>query len=72
MSAASHNDIKRTASPPQKPLPLRLRPGARWVTATALMTFVLGTYAYTLRSVSQEDFSDIDESGNKIRERPQV
>lgn len=38
--------------------------------ALALMTFVGLTFAYTIRSVSQEDFSDVDERGFQRDTKP--
>jgi hypothetical protein len=54
------------------PVPWRLRPGAKFLTAGLLALGVGWTFFYTMRSVSQDDFADIDDSGNKIRERPRV
>jgi hypothetical protein len=63
--------------PPHQParppvLPWRLRPSSKFVTAGLLALGVGWTFFYTMRSVSQDDFADIDDSGNKVRERPRV
>jgi len=40
------------------------RKTGNFVILGALSAFVLGTYAYTILAVSQDDFSDVDSKGN--------
>lgn len=51
-------------------VPFRMTVGGRMVTLSVLLAFISGSFVYTITSMKNDDFANIDEQGNVIREQP--